>query len=1246
MKKIKKRLTILTVTAIMFVLSAVTAFSAMGLDADFEKEIAAFPESYKIYLRKLHEDYPLWKFEPFMTGLDWEEVIDNEHDDYALVYESTAARIFKSLDSDDYDYEDDYFYQKDSGFVAGSRVAVEYFMDPRNFLDKGGIFQFELLGFSDKCTVEMVDAVLEGSFMYKSKMVYLDSSGKTITDSMTYAQAMYNAGKIQGINPCFIASKILNEVGSDGSGSTSGQNSKYPGIYNFYNIGATDGAGAIERGLLWASGSGAGYTSYSRPWTSPYKSILGGAEFLAEDYISAGQFTGYLQRFNVNPDSDYHLYGHQYMSNLTGALSQGYSTYSSYKDMNKLNTNLTFSIPVFENMSDENGNGKLYGAESPIQYGTINILYTGVRKGPSVDHDRVTDASGDTIWLDRGQEIRIIGKTDTDAYYYPEILSEPYWYKIAFTYEGNDYTGYIPGDYIEVKTIVHVDKGVTDISFVKSKDVKNSIFYSDPTMVKVIDDNTVQFLKNGTVKLYLFDSYGHFEEILFKVGSYSSNYAKNLKITASENAVKAVVDKNSSASSYVFSIADTNGNYKALEPSEENGFTYTGLKSATPYTVFAQTGFGKYYFTKAISDTFITKPQKVGKLDFTRTASSTAKLMWEPVERASGYQVYAYNDETEKYTHVLNVPFGTNSCTLTAAQAAAENFVVRAYAKYGSDVSYGTPSDMVSLYERPAMPDDVKISAVTASGYTISWLGDSACDGYQIYVSAADEGEYTLYKETTATSVTISGLKGADIRNYKIRSFKGSGEARVYSAATVAVTAITTPSKPQNFNVAVGSNRVIASWNAVDGATEYNLLYRKVGGEIKTVTVKDTRYELKGLESLTDYQFAVSANVTYNGKTLTGSRTSAFNAKTRPSIPTGLTVVSAGTNYLDIKWSADKTHDAFKVYLLDEDDNVIGSKAVWDTKFKVSPLENETEYKIILRGYKKIDGKYISSENSETLVASTIDGKITGISVRATSSTADISWNEVESAAYYAVYLLENGKYVRKMNVTDNFCTLENLKDCTSNRIGIRAYFKSSAGNYYAEHTLYQFNTRPLSVEKIVQSNRTDTSYTLTWQASSALVNRYYVYRYNEDTEKYDLLGSTAKTTCNLKGFTPGTVQRYAVIAAVVSDSKVIVSSNHTYSYDCGTYLSKTENLRQTAATENALRIQWDEVEGATGYNVYYYEPLQKAYRLLGTTTATRATFRNLKSSTEYTFRVNAIKDIGYAKIPGYYSDELTATTK
>ena len=103
--------------------------------------------------------------------------------------------------------------------------------------------------------------------------------------------------------------------------------------------------GAVERGIWYAVHSG----SYGRPWNSPEKSIQGGAQFFAENYLNAGQNTFYLKKWNVQGSN---LYKHQYMTNVQGAAEEGAKLSKAYTAEMKKKT-LSFSIPIYENMPEK-----------------------------------------------------------------------------------------------------------------------------------------------------------------------------------------------------------------------------------------------------------------------------------------------------------------------------------------------------------------------------------------------------------------------------------------------------------------------------------------------------------------------------------------------------------------------------------------------------------------------------------------------------------------------------------------------------------------------------------------------------------------------------------------------------------------------------------------------------------------------------------------------------------------------------
>ncbi len=386
----------------------VLKLSVEVIGGDYRKQLieAGFPESYLEPLTELHAKYPDWRFTPFITGLTWEEAVTGEHTPHnKQLVENNALSEYKCKCS-----ACDGVFQESGWWVSASEYAVEHYLDPRNFLTEKYIFQFEDTTYTSTQTADGVEAILKGTWMYKSDITYLDASGTLKTykkdgKTVKYSAAVMNAAKASGMSAYYLASKIVQEVGgsSASAGGASGKVAPYKGIYNYYNIGAY--TGALD-GLEWANGymcvksqktlyktaatttklvtlpsgtelyyvgtSGDYYkvtakvssksytgfikktdaslsTTYGRPWTDPYKSIYYGAKYINSSF-SQYQYTGYLQKFNVNKASD-NLYYHEYMGNIQAAASEAANTYYAYKDGNILSAAKNFSIPVFENMN-------------------------------------------------------------------------------------------------------------------------------------------------------------------------------------------------------------------------------------------------------------------------------------------------------------------------------------------------------------------------------------------------------------------------------------------------------------------------------------------------------------------------------------------------------------------------------------------------------------------------------------------------------------------------------------------------------------------------------------------------------------------------------------------------------------------------------------------------------------------------------------------------------------------------------
>lgn len=293
-----------------------------------------FPRSYAVLLDQLHRQRPNWVFEPVNTNLDWNTVIEKESVKGINMVPVNANDAQKSTASDSYNWAANTWTILDgNSWVGASPAMISYCMDPRNFLNETNIFQFETLQYATYQNQTDVSNVLAGTFM----------AGALRDDaSRTYAATFTEAGQGANVNPTHLAARCKQEQGVNGTSPLiSGTYAGYTGLYNYFNIGAygTPVSVLYQRGLETARTNG---------WTSVYKSITGGAAFLADKYINLGQNTLYFQKFNV-VNSYSGLFAHQYMANVQAAINEGKTMGNAYSDKNQA---YVFRIPVYQNMPE------------------------------------------------------------------------------------------------------------------------------------------------------------------------------------------------------------------------------------------------------------------------------------------------------------------------------------------------------------------------------------------------------------------------------------------------------------------------------------------------------------------------------------------------------------------------------------------------------------------------------------------------------------------------------------------------------------------------------------------------------------------------------------------------------------------------------------------------------------------------------------------------------------------------------
>jgi len=184
-------------------------------------------------------------------------------------------------------------------------AMADYWYAPHGITYRYGIYQFaDLRGYSG-LTAAQLNSIIEGNSQGRSGM--LRGQGA----------AFVAAAQTYGLNECYLLAHAVLEsgwgtstlaTGFDYNGTDLINGQTYPAgtYYNFYGIGAFDSS-PLSSGRAYAVRNG---------WDSPEKAIIGGAKWIADNYVYASSYaqpTLYAMKWDYAQSNVTHAYGwHQY----------------------------------------------------------------------------------------------------------------------------------------------------------------------------------------------------------------------------------------------------------------------------------------------------------------------------------------------------------------------------------------------------------------------------------------------------------------------------------------------------------------------------------------------------------------------------------------------------------------------------------------------------------------------------------------------------------------------------------------------------------------------------------------------------------------------------------------------------------------------------------------------------------------------------------------------------------------------
>lgn len=849
--------------------------------------LSLFPESYRASIQNLINAHPNWTFVPMETGLDWNTVIKNEmYPGRALVPATSDSAWIAS------------YTNIEPGWVQATESIVRHYMDPRNFLNETSVFQFELLSFNSKNHTESgVKAILKNTFM----------SGDIPGENITYSKAFMQIGKEVNVSPYHLASRVRQEQGTGGTSQLiSGTYPGYEGYYNYFNILATGGTKdeIIRNGLQEAVAGG---------WNTRYKALKGGAEKVAKNYISVGQDTLYLQKFDVD-NSDGKLYWHQYMTNLLAADNEGKSVRKGYEEIGIINNSFVFRIPIYKNMPSTacamptNIQGKSVSLKASVKdYGKVSLSWGELSGAQGYQIFRSESKSG------KYTEVANITSVGTTSWSQDVEANKTYYYKIrgyktlnGATYYSNEsavvsVSTTIPkptwdslkaSSYTKVAVKWKKTAGVTGYQIYR-KEGKNGTYQRVATVkgAATVSYNDTSVLPNTTY-YYKIRSY----VTVNGTNKYSSHCAEKSVSTkmakvawgsvkaSSYTKVAVKWKKDANVTGYqIYRKEGKNGTYKRIKTIKGASTVSYNDTSALPNKTYyykvrsyvTANGVNKYSAYNA-EKSVSTKMATPSVVSATLAGNTSISLKWEAEKWVSGYRIYRAETAGGKYKLLKDVK-GSKTTSYTDKSLEANGtyyYKIRSYVTVNGSRKYSPYSNEFMGKTKLTVPKISSASVTSPTKVKLKWKKTASATGYQIYRATSYNGKYTRVKtisKNTTVSFTDSQLVPNKTYYYKVRAYSKVGKNTKYSKYSPITGISPTLEEPAIQAIsAVTAKSATIQWNQVEDAEGYRLYRSETPSGsyqlVKTLSgSQKNSYQDSGLKKGKTYYYKVRSYVKVNG---------------------------------------------------------------------------------------------------------------------------------------------------------------------------------------------------------------------------------------------------------------------------------------------------------------------------------------------------------------------------------------------
>jgi len=608
----------------------------------------------------------------------------------------------------------------------------------------------------------------------------------------------------------------------------------------------------------------------------------------------------------------------------------------------------------------------------------------------------------------------------------------------------------------------------------------------------------------------------------------------------------------------------------------------------------------------------------------TNTTDGTCFLAWSSVPYADAYEVYRSTSLSGSYTKLATV-----NCTYYTDEVDAnKTYYYKVKAVYTPNTAKNSDfSTAVSFSSRLQMPE-VQLTLNEKTGrIDFSWQAVTGAKEYEIY-RADSTGGYTLIGTTTKTTYTDTKAIRSEEYRYQFRAVSANSAcnselSKVYKCQHLF------PRPKVTIKLDSKRSCPVVSWDKVDGATKYTILYKYPGDEEFRI---DSNYQGTSLtftrapgDSLCIFrvyplgdEFVPMESLLYTEVSIvTGIATPNFNCH-------------VANGHIKATWEAVNGAVSYELYRSTKEKSGYTLLATITDGFEYldtdTPVGKKFYYKLVAVG------NLSRSKDSviRSIAACCARPEVT--TQRNEKGKPLLSWDKVEGAKQYTVYGGTSPYEMKKLGTTKSLSYVH-----TKAKAGVTYYYYVIAN---ASSSRYNSTSSPVVTCSVgsgtpVVTAKADAATgkpSLTWGKVDGAV-KYRIYRKMPGEEDFTILIEQTATSYLDSSVPIDTLCSYKVQALGKTEE---LSGDPSREISVASALARPELTATTAAATGIPTFTWTAVEGAVNYGIYRSTKSTSGYSLVTTVDGTSYVDDTASVGKTYYYKLVAMGNVGKSAETAY----------